>query len=207
MDVVLQDFDETILVSARIELNERKIRGLHELSDTFELCNHMRMAWATECIAARRVSFTLLQTSRAHPSTDHRLESRMREIRLSGSEGGGALTGSPYPYRGLTAGARDPSPPLRGPSPRCGEERDLGGEVSLGLRGRNVPSTRGLRLPSPHFSQAFVARQRRAAWMRGARRFRDEGIVDTMLRSETVVQRSRQAAIRCRSRRSVRNAG
>ena len=60
---------------------------------------------------------------------------------------------------------------------------------------------------SPRFSQAFVARQRRAAWMRGARRFRDEGIVDTMLRSETVVQRSRQAAIRCRSRRSVRNAG
>src|SRR5258706_259962 len=43
--------------------------------------------------------------------------------------------------------------------------------------------------------------------MRGARRFRDEGIVDTMSRSETVVQRSRQAAIPCRSRRSVRNAG
>ncbi|HXI14638.1 MAG TPA: hypothetical protein VNM92_18625, partial [Thermoanaerobaculia bacterium] len=34
------------------------------------------------------------------------------------------------------------------------------------------------------------------AWMRGARRFCDEGIVDTMSRSEIAVQRSRQAAIR-----------
>src|SRR5438477_5034650 len=32
---------------------------------------------------------------------------------------------------------------------------------------------------SPHFSQPFVARQPRVAWMRGARRFRGEGIVDT----------------------------
>ena len=32
--------------------------------------------------------------------------------------------------------------------------------------------------------------------MRGARRFCDEGIVDTMSRSEISVQRSRQAAIR-----------
>jgi len=32
--------------------------------------------------------------------------------------------------------------------------------------------------------------------MRGARRFCDEGIVDTMSRSEIAVQRSRQAAIR-----------
>src|SRR5437764_389088 len=43
--------------------------------------------------------------------------------------------------------------------------------------------------------------------MRGARRFRDEGIVDTMSRSEIVVQRSRQATLGCRSRRAVRNAG
>jgi hypothetical protein len=28
---------------------------------------------------------------------NHQLESRMREIRQSGSEGGGALAGSPYP--------------------------------------------------------------------------------------------------------------
>ena len=61
--------------------------------------------------------------------------------------------------------------------------------------------------PSPHFSQPFVARQSRVAWMRGARRFCDEAIVDTMVRSEIVAQRSRQAAIDCRSRRAVRNAG
>ena len=30
----------------------------------------------------------------------HRLESRMREIRPSGSEGGVADNGHPYPYRG-----------------------------------------------------------------------------------------------------------
>jgi hypothetical protein len=66
---------------------------------------------------------------------------------------------------------------------------------------------RAAKRPSPHFSRTFVARQRRVAWMQGARRFRDEGIVETMSRSETVVQRSRQAAICCRSRRSVRNAG
>ena len=29
----------------------------------------------------------------------------MREIRLYGSEGGGALTGSPYPYREFTTSA------------------------------------------------------------------------------------------------------
>jgi len=34
---------------------------------------------------------------------NHRLESRMREIRLSGSEGGGANSiGSPYPYPTLS---------------------------------------------------------------------------------------------------------
>lgn len=99
MDVVLQDFDEPILVSAHSGLSERKLREQHELPDTFESCNHMRVTQATECIAIRRVSFTMSQTSRLHPSTDHQLESRMREIRLSGSEGGGALRGSPYPYR------------------------------------------------------------------------------------------------------------
>jgi len=60
---------------------------------------------------------------------------------------------------------------------------------------------------NPHFSQMFVARRRRVAWMRVARRFRDKGIVDTMRRSEIVVRRSRHAAIRRRSRTSVRNAG
>ena len=37
-----------------------------------------------------------------YPEQDHQPESRMREIRTSGSEGGGAgyLTGSPYPYQG-----------------------------------------------------------------------------------------------------------
>src|SRR5207245_771385 len=50
---------------------------------------------------------------------------------------------------------------------------------------------------SPHFSRPFVARQRREAWMRGASWFRDEGLVDAMSRSETGLQRSRQAAIRC----------
>jgi hypothetical protein len=32
------------------------------------------------------------------PEQDHQLESRMREIRPSGSEGGGGLRASPYPY-------------------------------------------------------------------------------------------------------------
>src|SRR5690349_14079160 len=32
------------------------------------------------------------------PEQDHQLESRMREIRQSGSEGGGDLGVSPYPY-------------------------------------------------------------------------------------------------------------
>jgi hypothetical protein len=34
-----------------------------------------------------------------YPEQDRQLESRMREIRTSGAEGGGALTGSPYLYR------------------------------------------------------------------------------------------------------------
>jgi hypothetical protein len=33
-----------------------------------------------------------------YPEQDRQLESRMREIRTSGAEGGGALTGSPYLY-------------------------------------------------------------------------------------------------------------
>ena len=32
---------------------------------------------------------------------NYQLESRMRETRLSGSEGGGVLTRSPYPYQGV----------------------------------------------------------------------------------------------------------
>src|SRR2546429_8314880 len=32
-----------------------------------------------------------------HPEQDHQLESRMREIRQSGSEGGGGREASPYP--------------------------------------------------------------------------------------------------------------
>ena len=34
----------------------------------------------------------------------------MREIRLYGSEGGGALTGSPYPYLGKSIPAPGPNP-------------------------------------------------------------------------------------------------
>jgi hypothetical protein len=37
VDVVVQDFDEAILVSARMELNGRKIREHHELSDTCDV--------------------------------------------------------------------------------------------------------------------------------------------------------------------------
>ncbi len=32
---------------------------------------------------------------------NHQRESRMREIRQSGLEGGGAVRGSPYPYRAI----------------------------------------------------------------------------------------------------------
>ncbi len=60
---------------------------------------------------------------------------------------------------------------------------------------------------SPHFSQGLVARTWRAAWMRDVGPFRAEGIVEPLSRSEKVVQRSRPAAIRVRSRDSVRNAG
>ncbi len=47
-----------------------------------------------------RISFTLRQIAcmMLAPSRDHQPESRMREIRQSGSEGGGDLTVSPYPY-------------------------------------------------------------------------------------------------------------
>ena len=57
------------------------------------------MARATERENRReKVSFTLLQTSRAHLPTAHRLESRMREICQSGSEGGeGESPSLPHP--------------------------------------------------------------------------------------------------------------
>lgn len=35
-----------------------------------------------------------------YPEQDRQLESRMREIRTSGSEGGGGREASPYPYPG-----------------------------------------------------------------------------------------------------------
>ena len=40
-----------------------------------------------------------------YPEQDHQLESRMREIRQSGSEGGGGREASPYPYQSF-AGSR-----------------------------------------------------------------------------------------------------
>ena len=84
--------------SARHELSKRQFRAHHECADTLSSEGHMRMAWATECLAMRRISFTSLQISRIHPSlVVHRLESRMREIRLSGSEGGGARFGLSLP--------------------------------------------------------------------------------------------------------------
>ncbi len=61
--------------------------------------------------------------------------------------------------------------------------------------------------PSPHFSHRLVARRRRVAWMQGAPRFGEEGIVVTMSRSRRGAQRSRQAALRLRSRDGVKNAG
>jgi hypothetical protein len=100
VDVVLQNSDDIILVSAPRELNERKFQEHHELLDTFELRNHIRMAQATGCMSVRRISFTMPCRSHVLIRHGHQLESRMREIRLSGSEGGGALRGSPYPYRG-----------------------------------------------------------------------------------------------------------
>ena len=42
-------------------------------------------------------------------------------------------------------------------------------------------------LPARMIHEAFVARRLSRVWMRGRRRFRDEGIVDTMSRSETAV--------------------
>jgi len=50
-------------------------------------------------LPARQTSFTKTQVPRVHisPEEDHQLESRMREIRQSGSEGGGDLRVSPYP--------------------------------------------------------------------------------------------------------------
>ena len=43
-----------------------------------------------------------------YPEQDHQLESRMRENRQSGSEGGGGREASPYPYRGFANQARAP---------------------------------------------------------------------------------------------------
>src|SRR5215212_10338142 len=56
---------------------------------------HMRMAWATECIDDTSGLFhvTAGPTYSSAP-LDHQLESRMREIRQSGSEGGGAPRGA-----------------------------------------------------------------------------------------------------------------
>src|SRR6266540_7028205 len=59
----------------------------------------MQMARETERHTVRRVSFThMADLTYSSARQDHRPESRMREICTSGSEGGGALTGSPYPY-------------------------------------------------------------------------------------------------------------
>jgi hypothetical protein len=65
--------------------------------------NRVQLAWVipNDCptdLGTRR------KAAPSRPST-HRLESRMRETRLSGLEGGGADNRSPYPYR-----ARDFSP-------------------------------------------------------------------------------------------------
>ena len=101
MDVVLQDFDETILVSARIELNDRKFREHHELSDTFEFLQPHADGLGNQVHSDTSGLFHPVADLTYSSVNGHRLESRMREIRLSGSEGGGALTGSPYPYRGV----------------------------------------------------------------------------------------------------------
>ena len=51
--------------------------------------------------AKLRLSRTTARAQVDSPDRDHRLESRMREIRLSGLEGGaaGGQTGRPYPYQ------------------------------------------------------------------------------------------------------------
>jgi hypothetical protein len=62
---------------------------------------HMRMAWATEHIAVRRVSFTLSHTSRTHPShgtTNWRAGCGRSACPVRRE--GGPVEGSPYPYRG-----------------------------------------------------------------------------------------------------------
>ena len=60
--------------------------------------------WPMPALPRRAV---LLGDSHAKPVRQshvrpHQLESRMREIRLSGSEGGGELPLSPYPYQELS---------------------------------------------------------------------------------------------------------
>ena len=63
--------------------------------------NRYRWALVTERqeLSARQTSFTATRVPRVriYPEEDHQLESRMREIRQSGSEGGGGREASPYP--------------------------------------------------------------------------------------------------------------
>src|SRR5213075_2322031 len=66
---------------------------------------------------------------------------------------------------------------------------------------------RSRRWSEPAFLTDLRREAARVAWLQGARRFRDEGIVAAMSKSEITVQRRRQATRRCRSRRAVRNAG
>jgi len=121
----------------------------------------------------------------------------------------GARSPSPEGEGGASApgGAHEPTADTR---PRCTSLVTIGPECYrlTGVQRSGLPEpspglTATLSLGrgkagglNPHFSQTFVVRRRRVAWMRGARRFCDEGIVDTMSRSEIAVQRSRQAAIR-----------
>ena len=54
---------------------------------------------AKRCLSFSTESFRLSQTYQSrHKRVTHQLESRMREIRQSGSEGGVAGNGHPYPY-------------------------------------------------------------------------------------------------------------
>ena len=106
------------------------------------LTNHMRMARATErfCDTSGLFHQRSDLTNSFARSLDHQLESRMREIRLSGSEGGGGSKASPYPY------LRSPQRELWDLSrsiikPRSGDisNRAIGG---LGGETRNVAAPR-----------------------------------------------------------------
>jgi hypothetical protein len=78
---------------------QRNQPSAYDLADTVE--------WKAALETARRArSFSL---------RPHQLESRMREIRPSGSEGGGGLRASPYPYPGgggtpVTSAIMSPTP-------------------------------------------------------------------------------------------------